>query len=195
MKTSFSFHKFCLVVAALALGSGLVLAGCGGQSAPAEPVTSFTPFVASDKSFGGEGPTGWETESGDLGATIAKVTFDKDAAHINITSDTASSFLADAMRNSPKPAVEILHERGLKKLEEKYSEIEPGKLVLMNSPLGQARYCEFNAKEGSTPVRGYRATIQGPERVLYVTQVCPESDWTTLQPAFSKVMGSLKAGA
>lgn len=178
----------------LALGAATLaplLGGCGG--APAEPVASYAPFEATDKSFTGDGPAGWDKDAGDLGGTIGKVTFTQGNATIRLVSDSASSFMGDAMKtsNGPPPIV-ALHERGLAKLEELYSSPETQPAKDMPSAVGAARYSEFTADGGKT--HGYRCTMMGPQRVVYATTSCPESDWATLKPAFSKVIGSLKAG-
>jgi hypothetical protein len=41
---------------------------------------------------------------------------------------------------------------------------------------------------------GYRATALGHDKDVTVFCVCPESDWKTLQPAFDRLLGSLKRG-
>ena len=168
-----------------------ILSGCG--KAPAEAVASYEPFEASDKSFSGQGPAGWDKEASDLGGTVGKVTFTKGDAAIRIVSDTASSFLADAIKipNGPPP-VEAIHQKGLAKLEELFSNPEAGASQELTSAVGPARFCEFTADGGKT--RGYRSTALG-NRVIYVTASCPESDWETLKPAFSKVIGSIANGS
>lgn len=180
-----------LVVALSAATIASFLTGCA--SAPAEPVASYEPFEASDKSFTGQGPAGWEKEAGDLGGTVGKVTFTKGDATIRIVSDSASSFMGDAAKAGPVPAVEAVHEKRLSKLEELFSNPEPGPMKPMKSAVGDARYCEFTADGGKT--HGYRSTALGPQRAIFVTASCPESDWATLKPAFSKVIGSIANGS
>ena len=166
--------------------------GCG-SGAPAEPVAAFEAFEASDKSFTGQGPAGWEKGAGDAGGTIGRVVFAKGDAKIRVSSSAASSFMADAMKSGPTPAVEVLHTKGLEKLADYFSNPEPGPMKEMKSAIGDARYCEFTADGGKT--RGYRSTAVGPQRVIYVTASCPESDWETLKPAFSKVIDSIQNGS
>ena len=179
----------------LALGAATLaplLSGCG--SAPAEPVASYEPFEATDKSFTGDGPAGWEKEAGDLGGTVGKVTFTKGSSTVRIVSDSASSFMGDAIKvpNGPPPIVAI-HEKGLAKLEELFSGPETQPAADMPSAVGPARYSEFTADGGKT--HGYRCTMMGPQRVIYVTASCPESDWPVLKPAFGHVIGNVKAGS
>lgn len=180
-----------LILALSAAAFAPLLSGCA--SAPAEPVASYEAFEASDKSFVGQGPAGWEKEAGDFGGTVGKVNFAKGAATIRIVSDSASSFLGDAIKipNGPPPIV-ALHERGLGKLEELFSSPELSPAKDMTSAVGPARYSEFTADGGKT--HGYRSTAMGPQRVIYVTTSCPESDWEILKPAFSKVIGSIANG-
>ena len=177
----------------LALGAAIVvptLAGCG--SAPAEPVASYEAFEATDKSFTGEGPAGWEKSAGDLGGTVGKVDFAKGGATIRITSDAASSFMGDAAKGGQIAPVEAVHNARISKLEEWFSDPQPDAPKPMPSKVGDARYCEFTADGGKT--HGYRCTMLGPQRAIFVTTSCPESDWEVLKPAFSHVIGSIQAG-
>ena len=179
----------------LLLGTALVmpiLSGCGG-GAPAESVTSYEPFEASDKSVTGQAPAGWEKEAGDTGGTLARVNFTQGNAKIRIRADAGASFMADAMKNGPIPVIDAMHEKGIKQLEEFVSSPEPMPAKPMKSSIGEARYSEFTADGGKT--HGYRSTAIGPQRVISVTATCPESDWATLKPAFSKVIGSLANGS
>ena len=168
-----------------------LLHGCGG--APAEPVTSYEPFEATDKSVTGEAPAGWEKEAGDTGGTLARVNFTKGNAKIRIVASAGSSFMADAAKNGPIPVIQVMHEKGLKEVEEYVSNPETMPMQPMKSPIGEAAYSEFTADGGKT--HGYRSTALGPQRVISVTAYCPESDWETLKPAFSKVIGSLANGS
>lgn len=174
------------------LGASQLLTGCG-STPPAVPVASFTALEASDKSFSAQVPAGWETKSSDAGATVATAQISQGAAIIRIVSDTASSFLGDAARNSPKPPMEVVHELKLKKLEEYFSSPQPGATKEMGSSLGPARYSEFTAANGQ--IKGWRCTILGPQRAFFITVSCPTTNWDTLQPAFSKVIASLQAGS
>ena len=114
-----------------------LLNGCG-SAAPAAPVAAYEPFEASDKSFTGQGPAGWEKGAGDAGGTVGRVVFAKDNAKIRVSSSAASSFMADAMKSGPVPAVEVLHTKGLEKLAEYFSNPEPGPMKEMKSAIGDA---------------------------------------------------------
>ena len=181
----------------LFLGAAVVApltSGCVRMaSAPAEAVSSYEPFEASDKSVTGEAPAGWEKESGDTGGTLARVNFTKGDAKIRIRADAGASFMADAMKNGPVPVIDAMHEKGIKQLEEFVSDPQAMPAQPMTSPIGEARYSEFTADGGQT--HGYRSTAIGPQRVISVTASCPEKDWETLKPAFSKVIGSIANGS
>ncbi len=168
-----------------------ILSGCG--SAPAEPVSSYEPFEATDKSVTGESPAGWEKEAGDTGGTLARLNFTQGDAKIRIRADAGASFMADAMKNGPVPVIDAMHEKGIKQLDEFVSGAEAMPAKPMKSSIGEARYSEFTADGGKT--HGYRSTAIGPQRVVSVTATCPESDWETLKPAFDKVIGSLQNGS
>ena len=181
----------------LLLGAAITVPLASGcvrtQGAPAEAVTAYEPFEASDKSVTGEAPAGWEKEAGDSGGTLARVNFTKGDAKIRIRADAGASFMADAMKGGPVPVIDAMHEKGIKQLEEFVSNPEAMPAQPMTSPIGEARYSEFTADGGQT--HGYRSTAIGPQRVVSVTAYCPERDWETLKPAFSKVIGSVANGS
>lgn len=160
---------------------------------PAKAVTAYEPFEASDKSVTGEAPAGWEKEAGDTGGTLARINFTQGDAKIRIRADAGASFMADAMKGGPVPVIDLMHEKGIKQLEEFVSNPEAMPAQPMTSPIGEARYSEFTADGGQT--HGYRSTAIGPQRVVSVTASCPEKDWETLKPAFSKVIGSVQNGS
>ena len=192
---SFLFNsKIGLLLLLSAAMIGPLLSGCSrNPGLPAEAVTSFEPFEASDKSVTGQAPVGWEKEMGDTGGTLARINFTKGDAKIRIRADAGASFMADAMKNGPVPVIEAMHEKGIKQLDEFVSNPEVMPAKPMKSPIGEARYSEFTADGGQT--HGYRSTAIGMQRVISVTASCPERDWETLKPAFSKVIGSLANGS
>lgn len=100
-----------------------------------------------------------------------------------------------------RPAVERLHESRKKMLEselklESLEEVTEQPAKAFRSQLGDARWSEFTAKGTflTSDVHGYRATIMGTERAIYVKCQAPEKDWKLVDAAFKRVIGSLSPG-
>lgn len=186
MKIS-SLSRLCFALS-LSLAAPLVFSGCG--SGPAEVPTTYVAFTASDNSFSGNGPAGWEKQAGDMGGTVGKVAFTSGGARILITSDSASSFLGDAVKMGQKPPVEVVHENGLNGLQRDFGDFSPMAMQTVTSPIGPARYSEWTGGG----MHGYRATMLGPQRAILIDCRCPEAEWAALKPAFFKVFTDLKAG-
>lgn len=100
-----------------------------------------------------------------------------------------------------RPAVERLHESRKKILERElkidgHEELTEQPAKAFRSQLGDARWSEFTAKGGfmSGDVHGYRATIMGTERAIYVTCQASEKDWKLVDAAFKRVIGSVGPG-
>jgi len=100
-----------------------------------------------------------------------------------------------------RPAVERLHESRKKTLEaelkmEGREEVTEQPAKAFRSQLGDARWSEFTAKGGflTGDVHGYRATIMGTERAIYVTCQASEKDWKLVDAAFKRVIGSVGPG-
>lgn len=85
-----------LCVAAL-VGGGIVVA-VGVQPEKIEPPKAFTPFTATDRSFQCEAPQGWKSSASASQATDAYASFSKGPARIRVSTDLASSLIADASR-------------------------------------------------------------------------------------------------
>ena len=187
------------------------------QASKPEPLkapTAFAPFVASDKSFACESPVGWKSASAAEHAVTQGVLFKNGSAKIDITADLAGSLMGDiaAAGNNmagmggmvpgmpgappPKPPVETVHEMAQRSMAKNLAEFEPTPMKPLQSSIGEARYSEYTAKGGllEGKIRGYHITILGGERRVNVICQCPERDWKTLKPAFSRVVQSLRAG-
>ncbi len=188
------------------------------ESIPAP--TAFVPFEASDKSFEGEGPKGWQRRrSVGLGGMGSGVRFEHAAASIVIASDLQGSLMGDiarannaqfenmagmlpeGMQNAmPKavPPVEALHIAGKKAAAKDLKDYDEKPIQPLESPLGEGRTCEFTGEKegliGGGKQHGYRVMILGGERRISVFCQCPDRDWNTLKPAFQRVIGSLKPG-
>jgi len=100
-----------------------------------------------------------------------------------------------------RPAVEKLHEgrkEGFaKELQKKgISEFEEAAPKAFQSAMGDARWSSYTAKGNmlTGKVKGYRATIMGTERAIYVNCVASEKDWPKLDKAFQRVIGSISPG-
>jgi hypothetical protein len=199
------------------LSIAALLPGCGHERAAAP--ASYTAYTAPDKAFKCMAPAGWEASSSSSQAVMSGAVFHKGSAVIDITADLQGSLMGDivrppamptgdlppgaappgmerAVKELQKPPVEKLHEMGRKEVAETMSHYEEQPMKTMQSGLGDARYSEFTAGGGvfSEKIHGYRVTILGGERRVTVICRCPESDWSTLQPAFAKVVGSLTHG-
>lgn len=101
-----------------------------------------------------------------------------------------------------RPAVERLHESRKKVLETELKadgleEVAEQPAKAFRSQLGDARWSEFTAKGNflTGNVHGYRATIMGTERAIYVKCQAPEKDWKLVDAAFKRVIGSIGAGS
>jgi hypothetical protein len=97
-----------------------------------------------------------------------------------------------------RPAVEKLHEARKKAFveelaEEGLSEYTEKPLQAFRTQIGEARWSEYQAQGGflAADVHGFRATIMGTERAIYVQCQATEKDWKMVEPAFKRVIGSL----
>lgn len=183
----------------------LPLAGCGSK--PAEAPASYTHFAAEDRSFQCDQPAGWESTSAGGHGVASGVLFKKGPAKIDITADLQGSLMGDIARSSnnmlgglapglagkTRPPVETLHEMGKKELAESIKDYQEQPMQQIQGRMGDARMSEYTGGGGifSPKVHGLRVTMLGGERRITVICQCPESDWQTLHPAFTRVIGSL----
>ena len=171
--------------------------GCAAQ--PATAPTSFTQFESKDKQVKFEYPEGWEvTASGGQGLLSHSV-FKQGAAKIDVGCDLAGSlFAGPAGPRDPnqEPPVVRIHEMGLKTMKEDMSGYEEQPAQPIQAKVGEGRIAEFTAAGSfGGKIRGYRATALTRDRRVTVICTCPEKDWETLKPAFTRVISSLSQGS
>jgi hypothetical protein len=177
--------------------------GCGGG--PAAAPTSYADFNSNGGTFACKYPEGWDEKAGgQRGLEWAK--FTSGSAEIRIDAGAAGSLMGAIAKNighmDPDAAnpeqtpVHAVHADGVKEAQKNFSGYkEVGDPVPFDAPLGPAERSEFTASTTfGSGLHGYRATVLGHDKSVYVTCVCPESDWKTLEPAFDTVLKSLHRG-
>jgi hypothetical protein len=190
----------CIVLLAVGL-SGMT--GCG--SGPVAAPTEFADYNSPGGTFACQYPKNWEADGGGKrGLEWAK--FKSGPAEIKIDAGVAASLMAGPgggfTGEVPQEVVPELepvhgiHQAAQRDAEQQFSGYkEVGEIEVIEVTLGPARRSEFTAASTfGSGLHGYRATALGKDKGLYVYCVCPESDWKTLQPAFDKVLLSLRRG-
>jgi hypothetical protein len=190
-------------IGGVAVVSALVcVVGCGSGPVPAP--TAYAEFNSEPGTFACDYPEGWEAKGGGAhGIEWAK--FTSGPAEIRIDAGKNASMLGDIASSAAKmDGVETPEEAPVLQVHLAYSEDieesfsgykEVGAVEEIDIQLGPARRNEFTAKSSfGTGLHGYRATALTRDKGVFVTCVCPESDWKTLQPAFDHVLLSLKRG-
>jgi hypothetical protein len=139
---------------------------------------------------GGETPGG-ETESAGGGAAVPDLSSMPGMEKLGLGN----------VKMDRRPAVERLHEGRKKLLESELKadgieEVTEQPAKAFRSQLGDARWSEFTGKGGfmAGDVHGYRATIMGTERAIYVTCRASEKEWKVVDAAFKRVIGSVGPG-
>jgi len=179
------------------------VAGCG--SGPVAAPTEFAEYNSPGGTFACEYPKGWQADGGGKrGLEWAK--FKSAPAEIKLDAGVAGSLMAGPGGGStgeiPQEVVPELepvhgiHAAGQRDAEQQFSGYkEVGEIEVIEVALGPARRSEFTAASTfGSGLHGYRATALGKDKGVYVYCFCPESDWKTLQPAFDKVLLSLRRG-
>lgn len=207
-----------LLMGALGCAAGLIAgSGCGNAPAAKAPI-GFSDYSLPDKSVACQSPDGWARSESAGNGIMSGADFTSGTAKVAIFSDLQGSLMADMSRasnaqidsvggmmpsgmqmNLPKavPPVEKLHKVGRKKLENQYQNYDETAMRPLENQLGEARISEFTGETGGMfgkKMHGLRTTILSGERRVTVTCSCPEDDWKTLRPAFSKVLKSMKSG-
>jgi hypothetical protein len=179
------------------------LLGCG--SGPVAAPTSYSLYNSKAGTFEIEYPDGW-TATGGGGRGPEWARFETGPVFIRVSADVAGSLMGDIARSAggsdfeamrPEDApVHSVHLTGIKKAEEDYKGYtEIGNPAELDVRLGPARVSEFTASTTfGGGLHGYRATILAHDKRVTVFCVCPESDWTTLKPAFDQCLKTLKRG-
>lgn len=188
----------------LAMVVGLAMtAGCG--SAPVAAPTSYAAYNSKGGTFACEYPEGWQADGGGgRGPEWAK--FVSGPALIHITTGLAGSVMNEiatagqGTQEGPIPPelepIHGIHQEAAEEVEREYSGYkETGEPQVLEVSLGPARKSEFTSTTSfGSGLHGYRATVAGKDKSVHVICICPDSDWPMLQPAFDKVLSSLKRG-
>lgn len=163
-----------------------LLSGCVQQTALRAP-SSFVAFTAPEGAFQGLRPEDWREVTGVSPGKMSGVSFNKYDARVGITADL-------------KPlegTLEQVHQRHQSRAAHGVTHYQEGRARPLTSRLGKGYLSEFTgalaAPLGSNAVHGYRATLSADGRELTVVARCWETDWKTLEPAFLKVIQSLRA--
>jgi hypothetical protein len=166
--------------------------------------TAYTAFNSKPGTFACEYPEGWQAEGGGKrGLEWAK--FTSGPAEIRIDTGVGASLIGDIASSAAKMdgeetpeeapilQVHVAYAEDFEKDYKGYKEVTPVEEI--DTQLGPTARNEFTAQStfGSN-LHGYRATGLTRDKGVFVTCVCPESDWKTLQPAFDHVLKSMKRG-
>jgi hypothetical protein len=190
-----------LLLLALAL---TVVLGCEG-TVPAP--TEFVPYHSADGKFSCDYPKGWEVEkgAGRQDAMFSYAKFRAGGAEISVEADFAGSLFGDmakagngaSLSGDASPAARVhANPITIKKLEEEFSNYKEREGKNFTSKgLGEGRRSMFTADQTfGGKLFGYRATLLSGDRRITVKCTCPSSNWSTLKPAFEKVISSLRIG-
>ena len=183
----------------------VTLIGCGAGSV--QIPTSYSTYNTKDGTFACDAPEGWEIKGGGKGSGSSPVwaKFISGPAMIHFKTSLAASLLSGPGGNRQgdpnlPPDFEPVHGIHTALIEEVekdfdgYSEIA-GSPIVMNCSLGPARLSEFTFHTAfGGEMHGYRVTIIGRDKGVYVFCICPESDWKALNPIFDKVLTSIERG-
>ena len=191
-------------VGGVSLASAIVcIAGCG--SAPIAAPTDYADYNSPGGTFACQYPANWQSDGGGKrGLEWAK--FTSGPAEIRIDTGVAGSLIGDIAgsiggsdegaeipENQPVHEVHMMGEEAAAKEFSGYKQV--GEVEEFDVTLGPSRRNEFTAASTfGSGLHGYRATLLGNDKSVNVYCVCPESDWKTLQPAFEKVLLSMKRG-
>ena len=177
---------------------------------PVPAPKSFAVFNATDGSFKCLYPSDWKKRGAGTGGIAAIAEFKMSGANIKVASDLAGSLMGDIAKATgsmggmggeggapQKSPVEGLHASEKEDFEDDYPGYDEKPAVAFQSGAGEGRITEFTSKGNfiTGKLHGYRATILGGERRITVEAVCPEGDWSKLNPAFKRVIASITAGS
>jgi len=205
-KTGLVIGLGMLIVVAVVLV--LVYRATRPQLVPAP--TSYASFADADSTFKVDQPVGWTVTGGESQGVESLATFEKGSAKITVDSSLGGSLMGDmaAAQNAqmenladnagvpeppPVPPVERVHEEGQQGMAAKYADYAEMPMQDLPAKLADGRYSEFTANGGTFvgPLHGYRATLLSNERAIDVVTVCPERNWSILQPAFMHILLSV----
>ena len=206
------FQRHSLIIAASTL---LLAAGCGE---PVKVPTSYAKWEPQgDANKGGEPvyyidyPEGWKADGGGGKAGLQWAEFKKGGCLIKCSTDQSSSLIGDiagstnTMLGGDSPLSKEEQEKlapaarahtwNKDKGKDEYSGYKEDKEpTAFQSGMGDARQSVFTGTLTGRKVKGYRATFLGHDRGVTVFCHCPEKDFTKMQPAFDKVLESVRRG-
>jgi hypothetical protein len=179
----------------------LSCAGCGETVAAPK---SYVAYTSKDSRFACDYPQGWKADGGG-NTDYSWAKFTKENAEIRIDADIAGSLMGDIAKSGQgmfgvdasgeNAPVAHVHELGLRRMKEDYSNYKEQEPKAVNAGLGDGRRSSFTADQTfGGKLLGYRATFLGGDRRINVVCRCPASNWKTLKPAFEKVIDSVRSG-
>ena len=178
----------------------------------ATPPTGYTSFIASDKSFSCDAPTGWVTTAADKSkteagndSTVNGVLFQNNSAQMDITTDSMASLVsADLMKNSgetlssTESRAPALHKQWKTSVSATHKGFQETLVAGFQGQMGDALLSEWTASGNvfglGGKVHGYRASLVGGSKTAEVVCSCLESDWPALKPAFLRIITSVTEG-
>jgi hypothetical protein len=194
------YRKSLIAVSTLSLA---IVTGC---SAPVQAPTEFSDYNSPGGTFACAFPANWQIDGGG-GRGLEWAKAKSGSAEIKLDAGVAGSLMAGpgggstgqfgVQESSPElEPVHGVHSMLKKDAEKQFSSYkEVGDPEVIEVALGPARRSEFTASSTfGGGLHGYRATALGKDKAVYIYCVCAESDWKALQPAFEKVLLSLRRG-
>jgi len=189
-----------MFVCVAAVGSALVMSGCGGR---AVIPTSYNTYNAKDGSFKLEHPAGWAMEDGGKSG-YAWVKFTSGSAEISVDANVVGSLIADIAKGHGRttgpqddPAlapVAAVHEYERKAFEEDGTVKEQNPVPVLTG-MSDARKSEYTGKRTfGGAIHGCRVTALSATKRIRVVCQCSEAQWEALKPAFDKAIVSLAMG-
>jgi len=196
------------------LGGVVICAAAVGCGAPVKPPTSYVKHEPPEAIFHCELPEGWNNTGGGKKSTSFQwVRSQKGGVMIHGATDISSSAMGDiagSMNNmsggdegltqeqiDEKAPVNSVHKFNFKKVDpEVYGKYkEEGDPMKFTATLSEGRKSVFTARVGTgRKVKGYRATLLAQNNGVTFYCYCPEKDFEKFQPAFDKVLESVKHG-
>jgi hypothetical protein len=182
-------------------GWAISLGGCGG---PAAVPTSYNTFKSADGSFKIEYPAQWSAEGGGGKGGVAWAKFTSGNSEIKVETNVAGSLMGDIAKSTgsllggeaaedPAP-VALVHEQEKAGFEEDAG-VQEQKAAPVKTGIPEARKAEFTGnKTFGGSIHGYRVTALSTQRRIRVVCQCPEAEWTSLKPAFDKIIETLSFG-
>ncbi len=199
---------------AAALGGLVVVSLAGGCGAPVKPPETYVKHEPKEAIFHCELPEGWKNTGGGKKSTSFQwVRSQKGGCMIHGATDISSSAMGDIAGSfnnlggdeqqltqeqlEERAPVHSVHEMNVRKVDpDEYGGYkEEGKPIKFMASLSEGRKSVFTARVGAgKKVKGYRATLLAQNNGVTFYCYCPVKDFEKFQPAFDKVLESVKHG-